>query len=143
MTLESWLTEERIIVVTVSKLEKEEETLSWHIKLILTSDINLEKILQMISLCNDCIAQILIQSNVNNTLRSFVENVMFIIVKKDITCLNWLKKWDEDNVLKLERWVRCHIEQLLSKYYVWHESYAKLRWKDQKFKVFKTWWRIM
>ncbi len=92
----------------------------------------------MILLCNDCIAQISIQSNVDNILRSFVENAMFIIVKKDITCLNWLKKWSEDDVLKLKKWVRYHTEQLLNKYYVWHESYAKSRWKDWKFKVFKT-----
>jgi len=42
----------------------------------------------MISLCNDRIAQISIQSNIDNILRSFVENAMFIIIKKDITCLN-------------------------------------------------------
>ncbi len=72
----------------------------------------------MISLCNDRIAQISIQSNVDNTLRSFIKNAMSIIIEKDITCLNWLKKWDEDDVLKLEKWVKCCTEQLLSEYYV-------------------------
>lgn len=60
--------------------KKQKKTLSWQIKLISTSYIDSETILTTISLCNDEITQISIQSNVDNILKDFVENAMLMML---------------------------------------------------------------